>query len=296
MAVERGADLTVGPWIPGGLHHLVEEASLPTAGELGQTAEGCTATPGDILELGCPAVPVEGQPDTFHPVEERACPHLERSDLLEADGTEAFAQDVGNPEGLDRVGCGVAALFGGEVVGGGERQLHGSLALGTDAEQVLGRPGETVVPTEPATALVQQGIGELGIPPPQVRCGVGATPDTGVEDAGVETRVPRVGAHTRQQRREQHGIDIACVDDERLLGAVGAAGGHRHDPQSAAGGAVDWDLGVDGDALGRPQRPVELGQLRRVVDQQERDGHRVAWTARPLVVAQLHPSSVAHHR
>ena len=238
-AVEGHLGLRLRRRVPDRLDIGREQVGLTAAGELGQPGEAGVARPAALVEVGGVAGRVERQPAALQVVEEGPRRHLQLRDRLQAVAGELVAQHVAHPQRLDRVGRRVADLLVAEVAAGVVGQLGGALALRLDAQVALGRPGEAVEPAEAAEPGVEQGVGQLPVPPPQaaVPPRTGGAEDGGVGHQGVEGGVPGVGHEPVEGGGEEHGGQVAGVDDPRPLGAVGAHGWRRTGHASVPGPA-----------------------------------------------------------
>ncbi len=261
VGVENLTYLSIGTRVPRRLDHVVEQRSLAAPGQGGESADRSTAAPLDVGQLAFPPGSVERQPGALHAVQEWAGGHLDLADSSEAGLLDLGPDPVGDPQRLDCVGRGVGDLCVVEVVECGVGELGRALALGLDAEVVVGGPGEAVEPGEPAAPLVKECVGQLGVPPAEARGRVVGLPDRSVEHAGIEVGVPGVGGDAGEDRTEQRRLQVAHVHHEGSLVAIGGASGHRHHPQEVSAGSVDRDLGVDGDPLGVTESLFEIGEL-----------------------------------
>ncbi len=216
----------------------------------------------DTIELAAPSLPVERQAAALHLVEERSSREFDLGDLLESGRGDLGPNRIAHPEGLDRVSRGIGDLVFGEIVGGGVGQLHRALALGLEPEIVLDGPGQPVKPGDPTLALIQQGVGELGVPPSNVSSGVGRFEHRQIDDSSVEVRIPGIGGDATEHRSEERGGDISGIDDEGVFGAVGAPDGERHHAHLARHRTIDRCLGVDGDTFGPVEPAGDIDKLR----------------------------------
>ena len=179
-----------------------------------------------------------------------------------------------------------------EIVGGGVGKLNGSLAVGLDAQVMLGGPREAVIPTETAAALEEKRVGELRVPPRQVVGRIGGLPDCTIHDPSVEVRIPRICGDPNQQRSHTCGVDVSCIDHESKLNTIGIPCCDRRDTEPLGHWAVDRGFRVDSDPHSGSKRLIEQGQIGRITNERAWHFGRIANLHRRTSVSQrLHPET-----